>query len=73
MRSAKVLKATGLKKRRLHIPVKSRLSHNFVDQVVADLIHNHQLYSHGTVINFINDISVCPEDILELLYQHDYL
>ncbi|KAI9724926.1 MAG: hypothetical protein M1812_000202 [Candelaria pacifica] len=40
------------------------------NQALAPLIHSPTLYSHDANIVFLNDVGVCPHDILELLYQH---
>ena len=39
---------------------------------IALMLHNQELYRQNTIINFINDVAACSEDILELLYQHKY-
>ncbi len=42
------------------------------NMALAPVVNDHTTYSHNTVIVFINDVAICPEDILELLYQHKY-
>lgn len=40
------------------------------NMALAPLIHDHSRYTPDTVITFINDVALCPQDILELFYQH---
>jgi alpha-1,3-mannosyltransferase len=40
------------------------------NQALGPLYRNPQLYSNDTTIVFINDVSLCMDDILELLHQH---
>ncbi|MCJ1281688.1 hypothetical protein MMC26_001010 [Xylographa opegraphella] len=42
------------------------------NQVLQPLLHQSNLYSRDTTIIFINDVSICMEDILELIQQRVY-
>ena len=42
------------------------------NMAIAPMLRDQELYGPDTIINFINDVAACPEDILELLYQHKY-
>ena len=40
------------------------------NQALNPLVDNPQQYSPDTSLIYINDIALCPEDVLELLHQH---
>jgi alpha-1,3-mannosyltransferase len=42
------------------------------NMALAPLLRDHAHYSPDVVIVFINDVALCPQDILELLYQHKF-
>ena len=42
------------------------------DQAIQPLLQSSELYSHNTTIIFINDVSICMEDILELIHQRAF-
>ncbi|MCJ1419252.1 hypothetical protein MMC32_005606 [Xylographa parallela] len=42
------------------------------NQALQPLLKQSDLYSHDTTVLFINDVSICMEDILELIHQRFY-
>ncbi|MCJ1383396.1 hypothetical protein MMC17_006510 [Xylographa soralifera] len=42
------------------------------NQALKPMLQHSDLYSHDTTILFINDVSICMEDILELIHQRFY-
>jgi alpha-1,3-mannosyltransferase len=42
------------------------------DQALEPLLQSPDLYSNNTTIVFINDVSICMEDILELIHQRAF-
>jgi alpha-1,3-mannosyltransferase len=42
------------------------------NMALAPMLDDPTSYSHAAKVIFINDVAICPEDILELLYQHDF-